>query len=119
MGEQIAEQVVTSSGPSGHNVEYVLKLADWVHQVLPHVEDEHLFSIEAEVRARSSTAPPQPGAAPSPSPATGDASNVSNLTKFMGKLVVVLLGHNCDFFDNFIKVLFIFVYCRPLLLNMK
>ena len=31
--EQIAEQVVTSSGPSGHNVEYVLKLADWVHQV--------------------------------------------------------------------------------------
>ena len=46
----IAEQVVSSSGPSGHNVEYVLRLADWVHQELPEVEDEHLFSIEEEIR---------------------------------------------------------------------
>ena len=46
----IAEQVVSSSGPSGHNVEYVLRLADWVHQELPHVQDEHLFSIEEEIR---------------------------------------------------------------------
>merc|ERR1719436_2316099 len=46
----IAAQVVASSGPSGHNVEYVLRLADWVHQELPKVEDEHLFSIEEEIR---------------------------------------------------------------------
>ena len=48
----IAEQVVSSSGPSGHNVEYVLRLAEWVHQELPDVQDEHLFSIEQEIRLR-------------------------------------------------------------------
>ena len=48
--EQIAEQVVTSSGPSGHNVEYVLKLAEWLHMAVPEAWDEHLFSIEMEVR---------------------------------------------------------------------
>jgi cation transport protein ChaC len=48
----IAEQVVGSSGPSGHNVEYLLKLAEWMHRTLPEVWDEHLFSIEQEVRAR-------------------------------------------------------------------
>jgi len=47
---QIAEQVVTSTGPAGHNVEYVLKLAEWVHETLPDVVDEHLFDIESEVR---------------------------------------------------------------------
>ena len=46
----IAEQVVTSSGPSGHNVEYVLRLAEWLHSTLPSVHDHHLFSIEAYVR---------------------------------------------------------------------
>ena len=47
---EIAEQVLVSSGPSGHNVEYVLRLADWVHDTLPGVWDEHLFSIETQVR---------------------------------------------------------------------
>ena len=44
--EKIAEQVLHSSGPSGHNVEYVMRLAMWVHQTLPHVRDKHLFDIE-------------------------------------------------------------------------
>jgi len=48
----IAEQVVNSSGPSGHNVEYVLRLAEWVHNTLPSVHDEHLFSIEVHVRLK-------------------------------------------------------------------
>jgi len=48
----IAEQVVASSGPSGHNVEYVLKLAEWLHTALPEVWDDHLFTIEMEVRVR-------------------------------------------------------------------
>jgi len=48
----IAEQVVNSSGPSGHNVEYLLKLAEWVHNTLPQVWDDHLFSIEVEVRRK-------------------------------------------------------------------
>ena len=33
-------------------MEYVLRLADWVHQMLPSVQDEHLFSIEQEIRLR-------------------------------------------------------------------
>merc|ERR1719297_648926 len=46
----IAKQVVGSTGPSGHNVEYVLKLAQWLHMAVPEAWDEHLFSIEMEVR---------------------------------------------------------------------
>lgn len=49
---QIAEQVVTSTGPSGHNVEYVLRLAEWVHETLPEVVDDHLFDIETHVRLK-------------------------------------------------------------------
>ena len=48
----IADQVISSSGPSGHNVEYVLRLADWFHQMLPHVHDDHLFSIEQQIRIK-------------------------------------------------------------------
>ena len=48
--ERVAEQVVTSSGPSGHNVEYVLKLGEWMREVMPEVEDDHLFTLEALVR---------------------------------------------------------------------
>jgi len=48
----IAEQVVTSAGPSGHNVEYVLRLAEWFHTTLPYVRDDHLFSIEVHVRIK-------------------------------------------------------------------
>ena len=55
-----------SSGPLGHNVEYVLRLAEWLHKAvpdvrpaqlflvlipaIPQVHDEHLYSIEWEVR---------------------------------------------------------------------
>jgi len=48
----IAEQVIGSRGPSGHNVEYVLRLADWFHQMLPNVYDDHLFSIETQLRIK-------------------------------------------------------------------
>jgi len=48
----IADQVLTSSGPSGHNVEYVLRLADWFHKQLPDVHDDHLFGIEVHVRLK-------------------------------------------------------------------
>lgn len=50
--KDIAEQVVSSSGPSGHNVEYLLKLAEWMHDTLPGVLDDHLFMIELEVRLK-------------------------------------------------------------------
>ena len=43
--EEIAQQVIQSKGPSGHNVEYVIRLAMWVHQTLPGIVDRHLFKI--------------------------------------------------------------------------
>ena len=41
--------MVSSRGPSGHNVEYLLKLAEWMHAALPDVWDDHLFTIEQQV----------------------------------------------------------------------
>ena len=41
--------MVSSTGPSGHNVEYLLKLAEWMHAALPDVWDDHLFTIEQQV----------------------------------------------------------------------
>ena len=45
-------QVVHSSGPSGHNVEYVLKTAEWMKKNIPGIQDDHLFSIEKHVRRK-------------------------------------------------------------------
>jgi len=45
----IAKQVVGSTGPSGHNVEYVLKLAQWLRKTFPEVWDDHLYTLETFV----------------------------------------------------------------------
>ena len=45
-------QVVESRGDAGHNVEYVLKLAEWIREKLPDVKDDHLFDIEKAVRTK-------------------------------------------------------------------
>jgi len=45
--EAIATQIMACRGPSGHNVEYVLCLAAFMHQRVPEVRDEHLFKLEA------------------------------------------------------------------------
>jgi len=50
--EQIADQVLQSRGDKGHNVEYVLKLAEWIRSKLPEVKDEHLFRIEIDIRRK-------------------------------------------------------------------
>ncbi|KAM9294438.1 glutathione-specific gamma-glutamylcyclotransferase 1 [Gastrophryne carolinensis] len=44
--EDIAAQIVVSSGRAGHNIEYLLRLADFMHHYCPEAEDKHLFSIE-------------------------------------------------------------------------
>nr|DBA14147.1 TPA: hypothetical protein GDO54_005158 [Pyxicephalus adspersus] len=44
--EDIAAQIVVSSGRAGHNIEYLLRLADFMHNFCPEAEDKHLFSIE-------------------------------------------------------------------------
>jgi len=50
--EQVANQVLESRGDKGHNVEYVLKLAEWIRANLPDVIDDHLFDIEKAVRKK-------------------------------------------------------------------
>ncbi|KAM0733851.1 Glutathione-specific gamma-glutamylcyclotransferase 1 [Formica fusca] len=50
--QTIARQITECSGPSGHNVEYLLRLADFMHRYLPEAHDEHLFTLEMLVRSR-------------------------------------------------------------------
>ncbi|XP_043930138.1 glutathione-specific gamma-glutamylcyclotransferase 1 [Protopterus annectens] len=45
--EQIAAEIAISRGQSGHNLEYLIRLADFMRLFCPDVEDDHLFAIEA------------------------------------------------------------------------
>ncbi|KAJ8923729.1 hypothetical protein NQ315_010310 [Exocentrus adspersus] len=53
MGEaddkDIAHQIVDCSGPSGHNVEYLVRLADFMREHFSDEHDSHLFNLEKEV----------------------------------------------------------------------
>lgn len=42
----IARQITISSGPSGHNVEYLLRLAAFMRDEVGGAEDDHLFELE-------------------------------------------------------------------------
>ncbi|XP_069574631.1 glutathione-specific gamma-glutamylcyclotransferase 1-like [Brachyistius frenatus] len=46
---EIAAQIAICSGNTGHNIEYLVRLAEFMRHYCPEVEDEHLFSIEAAV----------------------------------------------------------------------
>lgn len=50
--EGLAMQIACSSGQSGHNIEYLFRLADFMREKAPHADDEHLFTIEKLVRKR-------------------------------------------------------------------
>ncbi|XP_034383835.1 glutathione-specific gamma-glutamylcyclotransferase 1 [Cyclopterus lumpus] len=45
--EVIGVQIAVCRGKTGHNLEYLLRLAEFMRSSCPHVEDHHLFSIEA------------------------------------------------------------------------
>lgn len=45
--EEIGTRIALSSGKTGHNLEYLLRLAEFMRKSCPHVEDHHLFSVEA------------------------------------------------------------------------
>ncbi|XP_065371570.1 glutathione-specific gamma-glutamylcyclotransferase 1 [Calliphora vicina] len=47
--EDVAKQIVECQGPSGHNAEYLLRLAKFMHEEIPEVWDEHLFQLETLV----------------------------------------------------------------------
>lgn len=44
--QEIAAQIAVCKGKAGHNIEYLLRLAQFMRQQCPEVEDHHLFSIE-------------------------------------------------------------------------
>jgi len=48
--ESLAEQIAGAEGPSGHNVEYLLELAEALREI--GARDSHVFEIEEEVRRR-------------------------------------------------------------------
>lgn len=50
--DQVAAQVAECKGEAGHNIEYVLRLAEFFRDNLPEVNDDHLFTLEALVRQR-------------------------------------------------------------------
>lgn len=54
--ERIAEQVLTSVGPSGANVEYLLRLADALADI--GASDHHVDALARLVRARLSSGSP-------------------------------------------------------------
>ncbi|XP_035530114.1 glutathione-specific gamma-glutamylcyclotransferase 1-like isoform X1 [Morone saxatilis] len=47
--KEIAAQIAVCRGNTGHNIEYLVRLAEFMRLYFPEVEDEHLFSIEAAV----------------------------------------------------------------------
>ncbi|XP_018571320.1 glutathione-specific gamma-glutamylcyclotransferase 1 [Anoplophora glabripennis] len=53
MGEaddrDIAHQIIDCSGPSGHNIEYLVRLANFMREHFSDEHDPHLFSLEKEV----------------------------------------------------------------------
>ncbi|KAM3860980.1 glutathione-specific gamma-glutamylcyclotransferase 1 [Diretmus argenteus] len=49
--EEIGAQIAVSKGKTGYNLEYLLRLAEFMRLYCPHVDDSHLFSIEAAALA--------------------------------------------------------------------
>ncbi|XP_023343358.1 putative glutathione-specific gamma-glutamylcyclotransferase 2 [Eurytemora carolleeae] len=46
----IASTILVSKGRSGENKEYLYNLASSMRELAPHVQDDHLFSLEQEVK---------------------------------------------------------------------
>ncbi len=46
----MAQHILKSRGLSGCNVEYAMELAKAMREIAPHVHDNHLFELEAEIK---------------------------------------------------------------------
>jgi len=55
--EALVRQVLGSTGPSGHNVEYVLKLADALREICPDLDaaSEEVLALAEHVARRSAS----------------------------------------------------------------
>lgn len=49
---EVASQIARCRGVNGHNAEYLLRLAEFMHEHVPFAADDHLFSLESLVRQR-------------------------------------------------------------------
>lgn len=47
---EIAKQITECHGSSGHNVEYLIKLAEFMREEIPYADDDHLFCLEGIVK---------------------------------------------------------------------
>eukprot|EP00835_Amoeboradix_gromovi_P003655 NODE_250_length_12902_cov_0.423182.p4 type:complete len:180 gc:universal NODE_250_length_12902_cov_0.423182:3069-2530(-) len=47
--QKMASHIISCQGMSGKNSCYVLKLASAVRELMPHVQDDHLFSLESAI----------------------------------------------------------------------
>uniref|UniRef100_A0A183DSS1 glutathione-specific gamma-glutamylcyclotransferase n=1 Tax=Gongylonema pulchrum TaxID=637853 RepID=A0A183DSS1_9BILA len=45
----VVETIMSARGRSGTNIEYALRLAQCVHRLAPHFNDEYLFGIEQKI----------------------------------------------------------------------
>lgn len=48
--EQIAVQIASAKGQSGLNVEYLIRLADFMREKVPESDEQHLFELEKLVK---------------------------------------------------------------------
>lgn len=48
--QDLAEHICDSQGASGHNVEYVLRLAQFIRTEIPEIVDHHLFELEMLIK---------------------------------------------------------------------
>ena len=48
--EQLANEIASARGQAGLNVEYLVRLADFMRETVPHYKEEHLFELEKLVR---------------------------------------------------------------------
>lgn len=48
--EDIAVQIASARGHAGRNVEYLIRLADFMREEVPDFDEEHLFELEKLVR---------------------------------------------------------------------
>jgi len=48
--KDMARQIIFCVGRTGHNVEYVTRLADFIRRHIPHDRDKHLFELDYHLR---------------------------------------------------------------------